>query len=206
MVIGSIVMYAGSVAPTGWLLCDGSAVSRTTYQSLFDAIGTTHGEGDGTTTFNLPNISGRVLMGASELHVSSSIGGEETHSLLASEIPSHTHSIGTHGHSNGITITTPALAHTANTSILSSQKYYKSTKAYDLAVYSGTSSGVDGSPSENQASRTTNVSIDNHAPADCEVTGSISDCNSFNTNSSGYGTAHENMQPFVTMNYIIYAG
>lgn len=53
---GIIVPYGGSTAPTGWLLCDGSAVSRTGYSQLFDAIGTTYGSGDGSTTFNLPNM------------------------------------------------------------------------------------------------------------------------------------------------------
>ena len=53
---GSIIPYAGSTAPTGFLLCDGSAISRTTYSALFSVIGTTYGEGDGNTTFNLPEL------------------------------------------------------------------------------------------------------------------------------------------------------
>ena len=52
---GGIVEYAGTTAPNGWLLCDGSAISRTTYADLFEVIGTIFGEGDGSTTFNLPN-------------------------------------------------------------------------------------------------------------------------------------------------------
>lgn len=51
---GIISTYAGSTAPTGWLICDGSAVSRTTYANLFSVIGTTYGSGDGETTFNIP--------------------------------------------------------------------------------------------------------------------------------------------------------
>jgi len=53
---GSMIMYAGATAPTGWLLCNGAAVSRTTYVQLFTVIGTTFGIGDGSTTFNLPNF------------------------------------------------------------------------------------------------------------------------------------------------------
>jgi len=64
LVAGLVVPYAGSSAPTGWLLCDGSAVSRTTYASLFTAISTTYGVGDGSTTFNLPNLKGRAIVGA----------------------------------------------------------------------------------------------------------------------------------------------
>ena len=54
--IGSMVMYAGSSAPSGWLLCNGQAVSRTTYSALFTAIGTTWGVGNGSTTFNVPDM------------------------------------------------------------------------------------------------------------------------------------------------------
>ena len=54
--VGAIMPYGGSTAPTGWLLCDGSAVSRTTYAALYAVIGTTYGSGDGNTTFNLPDL------------------------------------------------------------------------------------------------------------------------------------------------------
>lgn len=54
--IGSVVMYGGSTAPTGWLLCNGQAVSRTTYITLFTVIGTTYGVGDGSLTFNVPDL------------------------------------------------------------------------------------------------------------------------------------------------------
>lgn len=60
---GVMLDYAGSSAPAGWLLCDGSAVSRTTYASLFAAIGTAYGSGDGSTTFNVPDTRGRVVAG-----------------------------------------------------------------------------------------------------------------------------------------------
>lgn len=60
---GSVMAFAGSTAPDGWLICDGSAVSRTTYAALFAAIGTAHGSGDGSTTFNLPDYRGRFLRG-----------------------------------------------------------------------------------------------------------------------------------------------
>ena len=56
-------MYAGSTSPAGYLLCDGTAVSRTIYSDLFDVIGTTYGSGDGSTTFNLPNLKGKVVVG-----------------------------------------------------------------------------------------------------------------------------------------------
>ena len=61
---GAMSPYAGAAAPTGYLMCDGSAVSRTTYASLFTAIGTAYGVGDGSTTFNVPDMRGRVLVGS----------------------------------------------------------------------------------------------------------------------------------------------
>lgn len=61
--VGSIISYAGISVPAGYLLCDGSAISRTSYPNLFAAIGTSWGEGDGVTTFNLPDLRGRFLRG-----------------------------------------------------------------------------------------------------------------------------------------------
>ena len=63
--IGDIIAFAGSSTPDGFLLCDGSAVSRSTYSDLFSAIGTTYGGGDGSTTFNLPDVIDKVLQGSS---------------------------------------------------------------------------------------------------------------------------------------------
>lgn len=57
------MMWLTGSAPTGYLLCDGTAVSRTTYAGLYAVIGTTYGTGDGTTTFNLPNMKGKVPVG-----------------------------------------------------------------------------------------------------------------------------------------------
>ncbi len=57
---GTIQVYAGSVAPAGFLICDGSAISRTTYAALYTAIGGTFGGGDGSSTFNLPDLRGRA--------------------------------------------------------------------------------------------------------------------------------------------------
>ena len=60
---GSVQTYTGTTAPNGYLLCDGSTVSRTTYSALFEVLGTSHGEGDGSTTFHLPDYRGRFLRG-----------------------------------------------------------------------------------------------------------------------------------------------
>lgn len=64
---GSVLPYAGNAAPTGWLLCFGQAISRTSFATLFDVIGTTYGAGDGSTTFNLPDMRGRVAAGKDDM-------------------------------------------------------------------------------------------------------------------------------------------
>lgn len=60
---GCVMAFAGSTTPDGWLLCDGSAVSRTDYAALFAVIGTTYGSGDGSTTFNLPDLADKFIQG-----------------------------------------------------------------------------------------------------------------------------------------------
>ncbi len=72
---GTITYYAGSSVPTGYLLCDGSAVSRTTYSDLFTAIGVVFGSGDGSTTFNLPDLRQRFPLGKAIAGTGSTLGG-----------------------------------------------------------------------------------------------------------------------------------
>lgn len=93
--IGSMLPYGNVNPPANWLVCDGSAVSRTTYADLFSVIGTTYGEGDGSTTFNLPNKKGRVSAGYdatnSQFNTLGKHIGEEKHTLSVSELAKHTH-------------------------------------------------------------------------------------------------------------------
>lgn len=67
---GTIAPFGGGTVPTGWMLCDGSAISRTTYSALFAAISTTYGSGDGLSTFTLPNAQGVFLRGAGSQTIS----------------------------------------------------------------------------------------------------------------------------------------
>lgn len=100
---GEMRMYSGSSAPSGWLLCDGSAVSRSTYSTLFALISTDFGVGNGTTTFNIPDMRGRVPMGVNNgglpngangalaTRNRAATGGTETHTLLTAELAQHAH-------------------------------------------------------------------------------------------------------------------
>jgi microcystin-dependent protein len=81
-----------TIDATRWLVCEGQAVSRTTYKALFEAIGTAYGEGDKSTTFNVPDYRERVPIGASGASPRGSKGGEHDHVLSVAEIPTHSHS------------------------------------------------------------------------------------------------------------------
>lgn len=97
---GIISPFAGQTAPSGWLLCDGSAVSRTTYSALFDVIGTLYGAGDESTTFNLPDLRGRMPLGVGEssadghtAHTIAEADGKEAYKLTGAQsgVQDHTH-------------------------------------------------------------------------------------------------------------------
>lgn len=96
---GVLYPYAGSTAPSGYLLCDGSAISRTTYSALFAVLSTTYGAGDGSTTFNLPDCRGRMPVGAGNdgtaannaTRTRGDKGGD-------TRMPTHNHSITDPGH------------------------------------------------------------------------------------------------------------
>jgi microcystin-dependent protein len=108
MPIGGVLPYAGSSAPSGWLLCFGQAVSRATYAALFAIVGTTYGVGDGSTTFNLPDLRGRAVAGKDDMGGSAAnrltgtsggvsgsnlgaAGGDQQHTLTEAQMPAHAH-------------------------------------------------------------------------------------------------------------------
>ena len=93
--IGTVLPYTNETAPENWLVCDGSELDRTEYNHLFAIIGTTFGGGDGSTTFNLPNLKGRTIVGLdaedTDFNAIGKTLGEKTHTLTVAEMPEHTH-------------------------------------------------------------------------------------------------------------------
>lgn len=159
--VGSLQLYGGSSTPTGWLSCDGSEVSRTDYADLFTAIGTTYGVGDGSTTFELPDLRGSVPVGygtGSGLSNRSmgDVGGEESHVLTTDEIPSHSHTMQVNSSDGTSDVPT---------------NLYIAKNSDGVTHYHGSGSG------------------------DYLNSGAIT--------ATGGGSSHNNMPPFVVINYII---
>lgn len=95
---GTIITFGGTSAPTGYLACDGSAVSRTTFATLFTAIGTTWGSGDGASTFNVPDLRGAFLRGTgshgtSNMANGSDFAGPAVGSFEADQMQDHRHDL-----------------------------------------------------------------------------------------------------------------
>lgn len=109
----TVAPYAGSSAPTGWLLCYGQAVSRTTYADLFAIIDTTYGTGDGSTTFNLPDLRGRTVAGVDNMggsaasRITSGVSG-----ITGTTLGAVGGNQNMHGHTHTATVTDPGHTHT----------------------------------------------------------------------------------------------
>jgi microcystin-dependent protein len=206
--------WLGATAPAGWLLCDGSAVSRTTYAALFAEIGTTCGPGDGSTTFNLPDMRGRVPVGKNTgtFLTLGQQGGEEAHALTSGEMPPHTHT-GTTG------TETASHYHSGTTGYENSSHYHSWMVDFQWvgtahARDGGTLAIVDwqdllGATGVNDESHTniTGTESSDHQHSFTTGTESANHAHNFTTNStggvSGVVQAHNNIQPYLVVNYII---
>lgn len=199
---GIIMPFAGTVAPENYLFCDGAAVSRTTYATLFGVIGTTFGAGDGSSTFNLPDLSGRVPLGVSQAHALGSTGGSETVTLTESELPAHVHEVPQHGHADTIGATTPEFSHSITQPAFNYSKpnfnQRSESSGYGYTAATGSSTVA--------ATRSTSVAVTAHAAANCTMSGGVTDNAGFNSGTTGLGLGHDNMQPYIVTKYIISCG
>lgn len=189
--VGVIDMFAGSIAPNGWLICDGSIVSRKTYSDLFKVIGTTYGTGNSNDTFNLPDMRGRFAMGAGTGSglTARTLGanyGAESVTLDNTSLPVHAHSNTVSGGNTGYMNTNASHTHSGFSSPL--LKYVGSGgNRADLA--GGISwIGTDSSPT------TVNSQSTDHLHS---FSPSISNVN------TGSGGSHANIPPALAINYII---
>lgn len=193
--VGVIVDYGGATAPDNWLLCHGQAVSRTGFPLLFAAIGTTHGIGDGTTTFNIPDLRGRVVAGLDNMGGTDaarlgpiltattlgSSGGVKEYALTEAQMPSHTHTVTDPGHTH--TVTDPGHRHTSPT--LAIQGSPGISTIGNGGIY------VSESP-RNSSVTTTGISL-------------ASGSTGITITARGGGAAHPNVQPTMVLNKIIKA-
>jgi len=187
--LGAVIPFAGQSAPSGWLFCYGQEVSRSAYPDLFATIGTRYGEGDGSSTFNVPDcrdvaIVGRGNMGGTAKGLLSkftstilgSIFGTQEHTLTVDQMPSHQHAAGS---------LTAASA--------------------GQHIHNATGSAIGGPTSSRFVARGDSGASTNTLTDAIQPAGAHTHSMSGSTANSGGGDAHPNVQPSIVMNYIIRA-
>jgi len=229
---GMIAPFGGTSAPAGWLFCNGAAISRSAYAQLFSVIGSAYGAGDGSSTFNLPNLIGRTLVGydgAGAVIPGGAnvgwVGGVATYALQNSEMPVHSHGGATQntdvnhvhydsGHAHGVSdpghnhgVNDPSHTH----SIGGDVPWYQTTSTTHIQT-AATSYDFNRNPvqSLNNSYNFTGISIQNHATGIGIGNGaanigymSANNLHSHPMNNDGGGAAHTNMQPSVAVYYVI---
>ena len=243
--VGTIQMYAKSTAPVSttnggtWLVCDGTAISRTTYAGLFTVIGTTYGSGDNSTTFNIPDMRARAPVGynagalntgtvnvRSARNIATTSGGTEWHILTTAELAAHSHAIPADPHSHTIVDKTHAHtglrsdggAGTEDTSITPVDPGH----THNFEAVQSWGSSVDYRPEWGPGptivditteSKTTGITIPDHKhtfDTNLVPTGITETENAVITITStspdtGASSSHNNMPPYLVINYIILA-
>lgn len=209
---GTVMAYTGTSAPAGWAFCDGSAISRTTYSDLFTTIGTTYGVGNGSTTFNVPDLRGRTIFGTDNM------GGSAASRLTTTGGISANNTVGATGGSQTITITTsnlPSHSHTfTGSSVTSSSNTHSHT--YNDAYYAENFSGGVGGNSRYGIGASSDydnnfywrTSSNTHSQSISDIsTGSDTHSHTVTAagtvGNTGSGTAITTLPPAIILNYII---
>lgn len=186
MPTGSIIQTARSTAPNLWLLCQGQAISRSTYQTLYNAIGTSYGSGDGSTTFNVPNLQGVVPVGKTSSGTFATLGGT--------------------GGVESVTLTsaqsgTPAHSHTGTTSSAGSHSH-----SYNLQYYLGNMSNTGTNGQAIMGSERSGLYGGWNAVPQQNVDSAGAHTHTFTTDNNtaaNASQAHTNLQPYIVLNYMI---
>ncbi len=239
MPAGVINIFAGSISPDGYLICDGSPVSRTEYADLFAVIGTTYGEGDGSTTFNLPDLQSRIPVGISaepEFDELGKTGGAKDHVLTVDEMPAHSHAgstgeAGGHDH-GGNTSSSGGHSHTGSTATAGTHSHSGTTNAAGAHTHTysrrdrtlnsaggipdfweaGGLTTVNTSTSGNHSHSFTTSTAEGHthslsiasvANHSHIIAADGSHEHTVSIGESGGGIAHNNLQPYIVLNFII---
>lgn len=205
--VGVIQMFAGSTAPNGWLVCDGSTVSRKTYSDLFKIIGTTYGAGNSNDTFTLPDMRGRTPIGVGTgsgltARTLAATTGAETVTLAASNIPSITTGTQSANHT-----------HSGTTSGISANHYHQNFSdgvnsgsmgrgQYGFSALGGGYAGVliVGSGQNNYSTSYTGYVSGDHTHT---VTTGTESANHSHTYTNNSPTAISTIQPAIAINFII---
>ena len=180
---GEIKLWPTAVAPTGYLLCNGQQVSRTTYAALFAIVGTTFGSGDGSTTFNLPNYTNRMPIGSGGAYALAATGGSKDAIVVA-----HTHTLsGTTASSGAHThgISDPGHSHSYNNTIIGGNIYTDHSGNDTQQGYNYPQTSISG----------TGISIQSGGAHTHTLSGT--------TDSTGSSGTDANLPPYLAMSFII---
>ena len=227
--VGSIMPYAGSASPPGWLLCDGTPYSTTTYASLFAVCGTTYNTSTGLSTptagyFRVPNLKGRMPVGLdagiADFNTPGKSGGSTTVTITVAQMPVHKHantaalnsgsvSITDPGH--GHTITDPGHGHTINDHTHTNQVTVTAFTAPHDNIANYVAAGTNSAPTSPTVASisTTSLSANSNTTGISAVSNTTGISGSVGTGitvtnvDAGSGNAVDNMSPYLVLNYII---
>ena len=183
--IGLVLPFAGTTPPTGWLLCWGQAVSRTTYSGLYTVVTNTYGAGDGSTTFNLPDLRGRVIAGVDNM------GGTAANKITSGVSGITGTTLGAVGGNEGITLTGAQSGVAAHSHAITDPGH----------VHGNNAIANGGSPAFGDWG-VTNQSVTNKQVG-ASVYSAVTSISIQNATAANASQAHPNVQPTIMMNYII---
>lgn len=212
--IGTIVNWPSNSLPVGWLKCDGSAISRTDYSSLFSIMGTTFGAGDGSTTFNLPNITDKNILGNGTL---GQLGGNNSVTLTTDNLPSHNHNYeSTHSHALAITVNSNgAHTHSFSDTTSSSGNHYHTVGSVKTGTSGNNQVRISSENTSTADYATSTTGAHTHTVSGTTGSGgahthtasgtATSTVVSGITESTGSGEAINIQNPYIRLNFIIKA-